>query len=149
MDEVTVDPKTHLSFYLEKDRESFRETIKELGFTEAEVRSMSETISDMTISEIYKSYYPVDVRDSKIEGKGLFATSDLKEGESIIPARIGTKRTIAGRYTNHSASPNCKMIYDEGAIYLTAIKPINNGDELTVDYKQSFLTARLADQKAG
>ena len=80
---------------------------------------------------------------SKIEGKGVMASGNIKEGEVIGPARINKMRTPLGRYTNHSKNPNAKMVLKEnGDIDLVAVSNIAGykggqlGEEITVDYRQ-------------
>jgi hypothetical protein len=110
-------------------------TIKKHGFNHEDVVKISENTSDQII---FNMDYGVEVKDSPIQGKGLFATKDFKEGV-ICPARLTDMRTPAGRYTNHAMHPNCKMITHDGDVYLKAIKPIKQGDELTIDYGSTIL----------
>ena len=86
----------------------------------------------------------VVLADSPIQGKGMFATTSIKAGDEIAPARLNNKRTPAGRFTNHGAAPNCKMVtIENGDMMLVAIKDIEGmaggelGDELLVDYRQT------------
>jgi SET domain-containing protein len=69
-------------------------------------------------------------------------------GDVIAPARIADNRTVAGRYVNHSKSPNCEYVkWPDGDIYLVAKTNIQGakggepGDELTVDYRQALNVA--------
>jgi hypothetical protein len=87
--------------------------------------------------------YKFTVDLSKIEGKGVMASGNIKEGEVIGPARINKMRTPLGRYTNHSKNPNAKMVLKEnGDIDLVAVSNIAGykggqlGEEITVDYRQ-------------
>ncbi len=89
----------------EIDREAYRKVLELSGFTEETARQQSEDLSDFMDIDVLR----VQVGDSDIEGKGLFATSPIKAGEVIAPARIGAKRTIAGRFTNHAFYPNALM----------------------------------------
>ncbi|MFA6718928.1 MAG: hypothetical protein WCS15_07595 [Prevotella sp.] len=82
------------------------------------------------------------VRKSDIDGRGLFATCPFSAGEVIAPAQIGDKQTPAGRYTNHSPTPNADMLLLSGDLVLVANKPISGclgggpGEEVTVDYRK-------------
>ena len=65
--------------------------------------------------------------------------------ELIAPARIDGKRTPAGRFTNHSKTPNAEMVLSgNGDIFLFAKQSIsgckggNVGAEITVDYRQAM-----------
>jgi hypothetical protein len=80
---------------------------------------------------------PVRIGKSSIQGVGVFATTDFSEGEIVAPALFEGKRTPAGRYTNHSKSPNAAMgLRENGDIDLTATQPISAGEEVTVNYRQ-------------
>lgn len=125
------------------DKEDFLKAISEFGFTEEGVKIISENESDMR--SLPWGDFKIKTGKSQIEGTGLFATSDIEKGEPIAPARIEGKRTIAGRYTNHSATPNAIMSGDDlGDIYLYATKRIigchggRDGEEITVDYREAL-----------
>ena len=92
-----------------------------------------------------EGWYGYKVSESNIHGKGIFSTVDYDKNELIGLFRTAEKRTILGRYTNHSATPNAQVIVAEGGyLYLVAIKPIKgcmggqNGDEITIDYEHTF-----------
>ena len=137
----------------EVDQSDYRKAIEQFGFTEEQARAQSENTDDMM--ELPGGGYKVKVGPSRIEGQGLFATADIQLGESIAPARLFGKRTIAGRYTNHSASPNAQMVRAGGGdIYLVATKQINgcrggqDGEEITIDYRQALaLTLEIGLEK--
>ena len=83
------------------------------------------------------------VRASPIHGKGLFAEANIAVGELFCPARIQGKRTPAGRYTNHSGTPNAVPVKVFGNdIGWVALRDIHgrrggfNGEEITVDYRE-------------
>lgn len=81
----------------------------------------------------------VEVKPSNIAGDGLFATKDYLIGDDICLARIGEDRTEAGRYTNHSHRKNATFVFTAtGDIALCAIEYIREGDEITVDYRDSL-----------
>ncbi len=113
----------------------YHQVIKKHGYTHENVVKISENPNDQILFDME---YGVEVKDSPIQGKGLFATKDFKEGV-ICPARFKDMRTPAGRYTNHAINPNCKMLTHDGDVYLKAIKPIKQGDELTIDYGSTIL----------
>lgn len=124
------------------DSDDFDLVVKESGFTKEIVRAQAENESDMT--ELPFGGYKIKTAKSNIEGIGLFATADIEPGEQIAPARIGAKRTIAGRFTNHSASPNAKMVEHFGDIMLIATKKITgcaggiDGEEITINYREAL-----------
>lgn len=103
------------------------------------------------------------VKRSK-SGLGLYAGEPIKKGEFVIeytgvpltneeadarPNRylfeVSSKVTIDGsgrdnkaRYINHSCRPNCEANIKKGRIFISAIKNIANGEELTYDYGKEY-----------
>jgi len=132
---------------LSSDRDDYQSVLNESGFDEGEVRKMTESEEDQI--PMPNGSYKFKIGDSSIEGRGVIATSSIESGEIIGPARIGDKRTPIGRYCNHSCNPNAKMAIYSGSIYLEATNEIAgckgglDGEEITVDYRQSLRVARL------
>lgn len=84
----------------------------------------------------------VELGESPIEGLGLFATRELGCGAVIAPARIGGKRCVAGRRTNHSHDPNSVAMPTEGGdMVMVATRRIVKGEEITLGYRQAFAAA--------
>jgi len=79
-----------------------------------------------------------ELRESPIHGKGLFATKDFEVGEVVCPGRLEGKRTPAGRFINHSPNPNIVPEKVGDDIYAVAVRKIQTGDELLVDYRASM-----------
>lgn len=79
-----------------------------------------------------------DLRESPIHGRGLFATKDFEAGEVVCPGRLDGKRTPAGRFINHSPNPNIVPEKVGDDIYAVAVRKIQAGDELLVDYRASM-----------
>ena len=118
--------------------------------------------------------YAVDVRPSTIDGQGAYAAQTipprLKIGEirgesiSVQQARIratrserimivelSAKRAIdfskssdPMRYTNHSCRPNARLCIRQGRVEFYALRAIEPGAEITVDYGQTHHEGRLA-----
>ena len=80
----------------------------------------------------------VELKDSPIHGKGLFATKNFEVGEVVCPGRLNGKRTPGGRFINHSLNCNIKPEKPGDDIYAVAARKINAGDELLVDYRASM-----------
>ena len=93
------------------------------------------------------SYRPlpeeVTIGKSEVEGLGLFATMDLKEGDclgishNVINGIL--HRTPLGGFYNHSDTPNMEKIdtdlNDTRTVFrLHIIKDVKKGEELTCDY---------------
>lgn len=127
------------------DREDFARVLTDYGFTEEQVWEQSRNEADQTAMP---PGYPVSVCASPIHGRGLFATAPIPAGQIIAPARIGGLRTPAGRYTNHSATPNAKPVaVENGDVLLVSTRDISgcmggdDGEEITIDYRDSLRMA--------
>jgi hypothetical protein len=82
--------------------------------------------------------YAVELRESKIQGQGLFALKTFAKGEIICPGRIDGKRTPAGRYINHSFDCNIEPVKINDDIFAVATRKIYENEELLVDYRASM-----------
>ncbi|MBN1302764.1 MAG: SET domain-containing protein [Melioribacteraceae bacterium] len=105
----------------------------------------------------------VVVKSSPIEGRGIFTTSDIPEGELVMVIEgevidgdecmrredeennvyifwngdnyIDTSNTNKIKYINHSCAPNCEVTdRNENSLNLVSAKNISKGEELTIDY---------------
>ena len=102
-------------------------------------------------------------------GLGLFAAQDIPERKLIIeytgpriPTRLaqeidrrrankylfeidsrwtidGSTRTNLARYVNHSCDPNAEAESNRGRLMYRAIKPIEAGEEITLDYGEEHM----------
>ena len=132
------------TYHRRDDREDFDLVVRMTGFTHETVRDQSENPHDQI--KMPEGFAPkFTVRDSAIEGKGVFLSAPVDADEVIAPARIDGFRTPAGRYTNHAKNPNAKFVKDQsGDIWLVAIRRISGcvggsqGEEVTVDYRQAL-----------
>jgi hypothetical protein len=132
------------SYHRREDREDFELVVRLSGFTPDVVLAQSENPHDqIAMPEGFGA--KLTIRPSAIEGLGVFLSSPVEEGEVIAPARIDGFRTPAGRYTNHSKTPNAKFVKDlDGDIWLVAACRISGciggsqGEEVTVDYRQAL-----------
>ena len=116
------------------DYQSF---LNEYGLDEAYVQSLVQNESDQI--DMPEGFNHIFVNFSEIDGLGLFTLCPYKAGQMIAPARINGMRTPAGRFTNHSATPNAIFaINDFEDLVLMAIKPIASHEEITIDYRQAM-----------
>jgi len=120
--------------------------IAEYGFDHETVRKQTENMDDQIPMPF--GNYKMMIANSRIDGKGVFATGNIAQGEVIAPARIDGKRTPVGRYTNHAKNANGIMVLrDNNNIDLIANKAINGcqggnlGEEITIDYRQALSLA--------
>ena len=83
------------------------------------------------------------IKKSKINGLGVFATKDINNNNVLGVSHIqdrkaedGYWRTPLGGFVNHSSNPNCKKSENKFTknLYLTTIKKIKKGEELTMYY---------------
>ena len=86
----------------------------------------------------------VTIKQSDIEGMGLFSTEAIKEGrnigmthykaqsEDVVPN--GWVRTPLGGFINHSDTPNCETIGIGKAKFLIALVDIMPEEEITLCY---------------
>lgn len=122
------------------DVDDYKLVLEEFGYQEEDVRKIVENVDDMIV--LPNGNYKFKQGESTIDGIGLFATANITKGEVIAPARISSKRTLAGRYTNHAKDPNAKMVLlDNNDVDMVAIKDIKgcyggfDGEEITIDYR--------------
>ncbi len=103
-----------------------------------------------------KTYRPLPcfltIKDSEIEGLGLFATEEIYEDICLGATHVfdirfedNLVRTPLGGFVNHSDNPNCIIMREEeGASvmekgfpvrsYMYSLRNIKPGEELTVRY---------------
>jgi hypothetical protein len=100
----------------------------------------------------------IKVCESKIHGKGIFASKNIKKGETVFiikgkkvhwvvtnqkeslfgPDWIGVDEThwmdpkeSTAKYLNHSCDPNCGI---KGKVNVVALRNIKKDEEITMDY---------------
>jgi len=106
----------------------------------------------------------IEVRDSSVHGRGVFATKSIAKGKRIIEyvgKRMPWEKASAesdgphtflfgledddkvinagiggneSRWINHSCAPNCEAIEENGRIFIYALRNIRPGEELSYDY---------------
>ena len=78
------------------------------------------------------------IKPSSINGLGLFATQDIKNGTQLGITHILINdeiiRTPLGGFINHKDDPNCVRVTVGNKSYLHNIKDVNQGEELTLKY---------------
>ena len=84
----------------------------------------------------------VTIKESPIQGLGLFATERILKGTLIgithhvnSHSQDGVIRTPLGGFGNHSDTPNCfKLLMEETTWWIGAKEDIEPGEELTWSY---------------
>ena len=109
--------------------------LHQLGMADSDVAKIAQIESDLIDMP---NGYSVEIKPSKIQGRGLFATKSFDVGETVCPGRLDGKRTPGGRFINHAQNNNVKpeMVNDD--IFAVATRKISAGDELLVDYRASM-----------
>jgi len=85
------------------------------------------------------------IKESKVQGLGLFATKDFDEDVVLGIVHIKNKnfphgyiRTALGAFYNHSNDPNCKNLagfwHQLPVKYIVTTRKIKAGEELTAKY---------------
>ena len=85
------------------------------------------------------------IKESNVQGLGLFATRDFKADVVLGIVHVlnknfphGSIRTALGAFYNHSDDPNCKNVagfwHQLPVKYLITTKQIKAGEELTAKY---------------
>lgn len=94
------------------------------------------------------------IRQSNIEGLGLFSKKDIEKGTVLGITHVEDKRfddgyirTPLGAFFNHSQDPNCEAFKFQDFIMLKTIKPIKAEEELTAFYWLYSLDEDKAWQK--
>lgn len=115
-------------------RSDYYSALADYGISHQKAQEQTKNHDDLIADNIDNIF----VRKSIIDGVGLFSGDDFKNGDFICVAKLGEKRTIAGRYTNHSPNPNAVFAFADGDIILIAISDINIDDEITINYRAAL-----------
>ena len=82
------------------------------------------------------------IKESKIHGLGLFAVEDISKetvlGMSHFYWGTELQRTPLGAFYNHSNDPNCIKRQTDSRVWLSALRDIKAGEEITVWYTLSL-----------
>jgi len=107
--------------------------LSEVNMTEDDVQDEMQQalMTDFIETGVY-------VAPSIIHGSGLFAGKQFLAGEIICTARKGDKKTIAGRYSNHSPNPNARMQNHGQDLLVIAAKNIQENEEIMTNYRDTI-----------
>ena len=139
---------------------------------------MNLSIEDSTTSQITDATENVVVRQSAIHGSGAYARCDLAKGTMVIEY-VGEKiskgesaRRIdadneyiftldddhdldgnvpwnPARFINHSCAPNCEAEIDGHRVFITALRDIQAGEELSFNYGYDLVDYRSHPCRCG
>lgn len=127
--------ENRVALQLQADRDDYTLFISQLGVPQD---VMDEIVTNTTDLIEMPEEYAVELRDSKIHGKGLFALKFFEEGDVVCAGRLGGKRTPGGRYINHSFNSNITPVKIGDDIFAIAKCKIYPNEELVVDYRASM-----------
>jgi hypothetical protein len=120
----------------------YAELLGSLGVDDDYIQGLMNSVDD-DIRQA-KGFGHINVLPSKVHGLGLFTSKKIHSGDIVSPMRSKNGRTTAGRFTNHSDTPNAYPKFIDGVISLVAINDIGENEEITVDYYK-VITTRLAE----
>jgi len=102
------------------------------------------------------SYRPLKefltVKESKLNGLGLFATQKLEHpvnlGLSHFMYKNELKRETYIDFVNHSKTPNLEITWNDktNEASCKTIKDVEKGEELTVDYNKALICGYTKEQ---
>ena len=109
--------------------------VSQLGLSQDQIDVIVNNTNDIMDMP---SEYAVEIRDSKIHGKGLFALKTFNIGDIVCAGRLNGNRTPGGRFINHSFNSNIipEKVGDD--IFAIAKCIIQENEELLVDYRASM-----------
>ncbi len=76
------------------------------------------------------------IADSAIHGCGGFIDTPVPAGYGVGWANDNGRRTILGRYINHSDEPNCYPLPTPCGFFVVSGRYIKKGEELTFNYRE-------------
>lgn len=134
------------------DHEDYEKLVLECGMSKEAIKTEVENQEDQI--PMPAGWNKTCIRSSGRHGKGLFASAPFYAGEVIVPANINGKRTPAGRYANHSLTPNAEVFATGNDLIFIASREISGckagdtGEEITINYRQALqLRGLMEDSK--
>lgn len=121
----------------------YNDLLCSLGISDSDVEEMMNK-GFCFDSELNKD--SIEISDSKIHGKGVFAIEDIDAGREWIALFKNYKYTC-GRVINHSPNPNCKFASHGDYVFCISIKKINAGDELLINYRENVKLESIISYK--
>ncbi len=115
-------------------RSDYYSALADFGLTHEIVKNQVEEISDLNEKKIEC----IEIKESVVHGLGVFSENEYKKGKLICLAKKEGKRTLVGRYTNHSPKPNGAYYVFNNDIWLMATEDIKKDEEIFVNYRQTL-----------
>jgi len=113
------------------DMTDYEAFLAEYGLTDADISALADF-------GYVHSDDPVFVSDSSVHGQGLFAGQRFQPKQIVCLAQVNGQRTHGGRFANHSNDPNVLMVRVPDELVFMALRNIEYGDEILLDYRQAM-----------
>ena len=109
----------------------YKKFLNEIDLTEDQVQVLVNV--DNVVEVEHNNYYK---EKSNIHGIGVFASKDIKKGETIGEVTINSiYRTILGRWVNHCKNKNARFYHTNNNLTAVAEKNISCNEEILIDYR--------------
>jgi len=120
-------------FYRDVNNADYKRFLFESKITQDQIDKMVKVDDVSIMGDEYSHIY---TKNSKLDGVGLFSKKDINKGDIICPSRIGNKRTIAGRYSNHALYANSYPSISGDEFCMIAKTNIMADEEITSNYRE-------------
>ncbi|MCP4910023.1 MAG: SET domain-containing protein-lysine N-methyltransferase [Bacteroidetes bacterium] len=134
--EAHIHSENDADLFIEGEVDDYAMLMNELNITDELV--LRQTLTSENILNMPENEQHIYKDKSQINGQGLFTRKDIPNGAIICHARLNGDRTIAGRFANHSSTPNAVPLLQGDNIVYKALKSINSGSEITINYRDSI-----------
>ena len=109
----------------------YKKFLNEIDLTENQVQILVNL--DNVIEVKHPNYHK---ENSDIHGVGVFASKDIKKGETIGEVTINKGyRTVLGRWVNHCKNKNTRFYHTNNGLTAIAEKNIPCNEEILIDYR--------------
>ncbi len=88
-------------------------------------------------------YWGTIITDEEAEKKGGQYLFDIEDTNFTID---GTTRKNLARYINHSCKPNCEANLEGKRVFISAIRNIKPGEELSYDYGKDYFKGMVKEK---
>lgn len=107
--------------------------LQEIGLTQSQLDAVRDRVAFRPITTEDEDV--LRILPSPIHGVGVHAITGFRMNEPIRPIMMNGVWTAIGRFMNHSATPNCSPSFSGSTLSAVAIREINPGDEITINYR--------------
>ena len=126
-------------FRIDYSKGDFQFFLSQIGMTEEQIQQ------DMDSCPVVETIANVEIKESPIQGKGVFATQSFNANEAVGIARTNGVKTTIGRYCNHSPQPNVFPLLDGDEVIFISNRKIEAGDEILANYRDILEFSQCQD----